>query len=187
MDLRREACLEPAHELQDVVHLELRDLDQGEVADGAVRAVEHEQVGELGYRDGQIGSGAVGPGLFEGSSVEAGDDGGPHESVDLEPGCEDDDVELVKASGVGSDAATFDARDGRGDEFGVGFLDRVVEVGRHDEPFAGGAVVGLQAAAQFRVGDVLVQVRPTGVLDLFETLGLRVDNGIGEVLRDCPQ
>ena len=58
-------------QLDRVVELELGDVDQREVPNRAVRAVEQEQVRELRDRDGQVGRRAVGPDLGRGAVLGA--------------------------------------------------------------------------------------------------------------------
>ena len=64
-----------------------------------------------------------------------------------------------------------------------GSLDRVVEVGRDDEPLARGAVVGAQPLAQLGVVHVVLEVREARLLDHLDLGRLGVDDRVGEARR----
>ena len=74
----------------------------------------------------------------------------------------------------------FDPFDRVGHELGMGPLDRRVEVRRHDEALARGAVVGAQPLAQFGIGDALLEVGDAHVLDHFDLRRVRIDHRLGE-------
>ncbi|MFN9958706.1 MAG: hypothetical protein ACK55I_36915, partial [bacterium] len=55
------AAAQPLDEVPDVVQLLLGDVDQREVAHGAVRSVQHEEIREARHRDRHVGLRAVVP------------------------------------------------------------------------------------------------------------------------------
>ena len=102
------------------------------------------------------------------------------ERVGLETGRQHQDVQLVEATIVGAHATGFDPFDRVGHELGMGPLDRRVEVRRHDETLARGAVVGAQPLAEFGIGDALLEVGDAHVLDHFDLRRVRVHHRLGE-------
>ena len=76
---------------------------------------------------------------------------GANEPVDVETGREHDDIKLMQGPIDGADPAGLDAVDRFRDEDCVGSLDRVVEVTRDDESFAGNAVVRRQPTPEVGV------------------------------------
>ncbi len=101
-------------QLQDVAELELRDLDQREIADRPVRPVQHEEIREA--RDGQrqVGGRVVGPGLVELQAVAAADHCRADEAVGAETGGDHQYVQLVQFTVAGAHARCLDALDARG-------------------------------------------------------------------------
>ncbi len=65
----RAARADRLDELEDVAHLQLRDLDQREVADRTVGTVQHEEVGEVGDRDRQVRERPLLPDVVERNAV----------------------------------------------------------------------------------------------------------------------
>ena len=96
-DLAALAGAEPVDELHDVAELQLGDLDQREVADRTVRAVEHEEVREARAPRSTGTRSAARPTASSRRHAVAPDDRHrAHERVRLEAGREHEHVELVQ-------------------------------------------------------------------------------------------
>ena len=89
----------------------------------------------------------------------------------MEAGREHDDIQLVQRPIDGADPAWLDAVDRIRDEDCVGSLDRVVEVARDDETFAGGAVVRCQPMPELGITHLHLEMGAADRFDLGERFG----------------
>jgi hypothetical protein len=136
------------------------DVEQGRgVPGGGVGPQAQEHVGEARHADAVEGLGAVGPGLAQRASAQAGDGDRRQQLHRLEAGGADQHVDGAFLAVGGHDAAFGDALDAVGDQFHVGLAHRRVEVARIDEPLAAQRVGRGELFAQRRIGQLAVAVR----------------------------
>jgi hypothetical protein len=120
-----------------------------------VRPVEHEQVGESGGGDAEVGGCAVVPRLVD-TGATAPDHVDRREVLrGREPGRHDDRVDHALAPVVGDDARRGDAHDVVSDELEVRFVERRVVRVRHERPLAAVGVRWTQLLAHRGVGDLV--------------------------------
>ena len=148
----------------------------------ALRARHHEEVGEAGGHDAEVGERSVGPAVAQLGTVTAGD-------VDLheraghggEPGGEHDHVDLVQ-SDAGPHAAGLDAHErilAKIDQADVREVERLVVAAVDAEPLGEDRVGGgAQRLGRLGVVDGLADLRAEELRD--GVVGLLVDADVGE-------